>query len=83
MSRDENQPFEGPIAQAFRKMAQQNARMTPEAKAAHKAKVAQDLEAAKARGIHVVENPSGHRITLSASGPNPGAPLFTPEPHED
>ena len=79
MSENTNQPFEGPTAKAFRKMAEANAKLTPADRAANKAKVAQDLEAARARGLQVTENPTIHRITLSASGPNPGASLFTPE----
>ena len=79
MTQDKNQTPEGPIVTAFRKMAEDRAIVSPETKVAHREKVAQALEAARGRGLEVIENPSSTRITLSASGPTPGAMLFAPE----
>ena len=57
--------------QAFRAMA----RRTPEERAEARKKVEVEIEGLKARGVRLVVNPTGHRGTLSASGPVPGSIL--------
>ncbi len=72
-------PFEGPTIQGLKKALAEQASVTPDQRAAIKAKTAQFVEKARSAGHEVNDNPTGPVISLLASGPIPGAPLVGDE----